>query len=111
VDKKDILDLNKKERRDDEGFLDLQRRTAVVGRTCALILLALLQLFAVTRPATANNNGFNIIIMGILGSESLAQYRITKRKAALIAGILCCAMGLFSLVQYLLMLSQLSTYG
>jgi hypothetical protein len=111
MDKKDILELNKKERRNDEGFLDLQRRTAVIGRSCALILAALLQLFAATKPATAHGNGFNIIIMGILGSEALAQYRITKRKSTLIGGILCCAMGIYFLVEYLLMLSRLSSYG
>ena len=102
MEKKDILELNKKARQDDEGFLDLQRRTAVIGRTCALVLAALFQLFCVARQIP-NNNEFKIIIMGSLGIESLANYWISRQKFALVGGILCTAMCLFDLGQYLML--------
>jgi len=99
VDKKDILDLNKKERRDDEGVTNFNEKRGWYARNCAYFVVLLLQGFSIAAENRDVRVYLSIILMSLLVGDCFGMYKVTNKKGDLVVTIIAALYCLYRLVQ------------
>ena len=102
MEKKDILDLNKKERRDDEGQGYEKRETSLAGRNCAFIMIFFVQLLNAIAEKSYMNRQLMWILLALACGEGFSYYKIREHKKHLVFPIIFVCILIFELGKYMI---------
>jgi len=103
MDKKDILELNRKRQQEDEdvGIYE-KRKIALTGRNCVFVMIPFLQLLNVIAGKGEVNQQLYWILFALLGGECFSYYRLRKRKLYLVFFILLALLLIYEIGKYMI---------
>ena len=99
MNKKDILELNKKERRDDEGTTNFRGKSGWYARNFAYFTVFLLQYFSIAAGDHDVRMYLSLVLMSLCTGDLYGLYKATKSRSTLVFAILGALLCFYRLVR------------
>jgi len=102
MDKKDILELNKKSGVDENVGTNEKQKIALIGRNCVFFTILFLQLLNVIAGKYEMNLQLYWVLFALLGGELFSYYRLRKRKQHLVLAMITALILVYEIGKYMI---------
>ena len=102
MEKKDILELNKKGRHIDEGALEIRGKAAWYGRCCAVVMISFITLLNAIAENSQMNRQLSWVLLALAAGECFSYYKVRKRKLHLVFSIIPALILVYEVGKYMI---------